>query len=60
MFVVTVDAEACTGCGECARSCPAQILVIKEGKVQVVGDDCLGCQSCEMICPAAAIKPEEY
>lgn len=60
MFVVTIDPDACSGCGECTQSCPAQILELVEGKATVVGEDCLGCQSCSGLCQAEAIKVDEY
>lgn len=60
MFVVTVDADACVGCGQCVQGCPAQILELQDDKAMTVGDDCLGCQSCETVCPVGAIRLEEY
>lgn len=60
MFLVSIDAELCVGCGECAKGCPAQILKMDEDKAQVVGDDCLGCESCVTVCSAGAVKVDEY
>ena len=60
MFVVTVDQDLCSGCGECVRSCPGSVLIMEEGKSYASGDECMGCQSCVLICPLGAIKVEEY
>jgi NAD-dependent dihydropyrimidine dehydrogenase PreA subunit len=60
MFVVTVDTELCTGCGECVNACPAQMFRIENGKAVVNDDECLGCQGCVSVCPSGAIKVEEF
>jgi NAD-dependent dihydropyrimidine dehydrogenase PreA subunit len=60
MYVVTVDVDLCTGCGECVNTCPAQIFRIENDKSVVNDDECLGCQSCVAICPVGAIKVEEF
>jgi NAD-dependent dihydropyrimidine dehydrogenase PreA subunit len=60
MYVVTVDEELCTGCGECVKGCPAEIFKLENGKCVASNDECLGCQSCVTVCPAGAIKVEEY
>ncbi|MGI6091883.1 MAG: 4Fe-4S dicluster domain-containing protein [Veillonellaceae bacterium] len=60
MFLVTIDADTCVGCGECTQACPAQILKMEGEKAEVVGDDCMGCQSCVAICEVGAITVEEY
>lgn len=62
MFVVTIDADKCEGCGECWESCPAEILGQGEdGKAFVEGDpnDCLGCETCVSVCPSGACSIEE-
>ncbi len=56
---VEIDASLCTGCGACAKMCPAQILYVdqKEKIVKVSNDsasDRLG--GCMRICPTGAIK----
>jgi NAD-dependent dihydropyrimidine dehydrogenase PreA subunit len=62
MFVVSVDTEQCNGCGQCADSCPGQILSVVDAKMQVTDDsaECLGCQSCVIVCESHAISIEEF
>jgi NAD-dependent dihydropyrimidine dehydrogenase PreA subunit len=60
MYVVSVDTDICTGCGECANACPAQIFTIENNKAVIGNDECLGCQGCVTVCPVSAIKVDEY
>ena len=60
MFMVTVDEELCVGCGECAKACPAQLLIMENGKAGARDDECLGCQSCATVCPVGAVTVDEY
>ncbi|HUW64474.1 MAG TPA: 4Fe-4S dicluster domain-containing protein [Spirochaetia bacterium] len=61
MFKVSVDADKCEGCGECAAACPASMLEMEDGKATVTGspDDCLGCETCVVTCPNDAVRVEE-
>jgi len=62
MYLVIIHQELCTGCGQCAESCPAQIISMADAKAQVTGDtaECLGCESCVVICAAKGIELQEY
>ncbi|NLW24016.1 MAG: 4Fe-4S binding protein [Clostridia bacterium] len=59
MFVVSVDADKCTACGECAASCPAQVFEVGD-VAEVTDNECMGCESCITICPSEAITLSEY
>ncbi len=76
MFLVSIDTEACTGCGQCATSCPAQIITIVDQKIEATGgdgerlvhkaqvnsdgDECLGCESCVVVCDVGGVTVQEY
>lgn len=60
MYIVTVDADKCEGCGECADSCPGGVLEMVDGKSTVANpDECLGCETCVSVCPSGAITLQE-
>ncbi len=60
MWKVTVDSEKCTGCGECADSCPGEVYEIIDARaVPVNVDECHGCHTCEAICDEGACHVEE-
>ncbi|GHU94054.1 iron-sulfur protein [Clostridia bacterium] len=46
---------ACTGCGACARVCPAKNIVIAEGKPTFL-HNCEHCLACIHWCPARALN----
>lgn len=60
--VTMASLSACTGCGDCARACPQDILLIADGRVAVdfsLGE-CTFCNACTEACPEpvfAAIAP---
>ena len=45
----------CIGCGQCARLCPRENIVIRDGK-PVFGENCIGCMACTQYCPNEAIN----
>ncbi len=57
-----IDAEKCTGCGDCVRDCPAGAVTLVKKKA-VIGDACVACGVCGKVCPEAAAfalsKPKE-
>lgn len=55
-LVPRVDAEKCTGCGECSRVCRFSAIVAPGGKPLVFNDLCHSCGACVRICPAGAIE----
>jgi nitroreductase/NAD-dependent dihydropyrimidine dehydrogenase PreA subunit len=57
---VVVDEEACDGCGRCVKTCPMEIIRLRDGHpVEEHPFDtfrCIGCDSCVAVCPNGAIE----
>ncbi len=58
--VPVVDADACTGCGSCARACRFNAIACVREKVLVFAELCHGCGGCIYACPAKAISEKEH
>lgn len=47
--------ERCIGCGRCAKLCPLNNIVLKNGR-PVWGKECTHCMACIAYCPTGAIE----
>ena len=65
---VTINENACKGCGLCVHVCPKKILVIDRTKLNAKGyhpssvaepEKCIACAMCAIICPDSAITVEK-
>lgn len=59
MVAFTVDREKCTGCGECVKDCPVQVISLEGGWPELVAeraDQCIECQHCLAVCPEGAVS----
>jgi ferredoxin/flavodoxin len=48
--------ENCLACGKCAKNCPVQAIVIRDGKPQWIKEQCVMCLRCLHNCPVFAIQ----
>ncbi|HEX2977289.1 MAG TPA: 4Fe-4S binding protein [Bacteroidales bacterium] len=53
-----VDQDACTGCGACAETCPADAITVDD-TAKVDPEVCTECGACTEECPVEAITLEE-
>lgn len=61
MFLVNVNFDCCTGCGECVNICPVSVYQMGEnGKTDPYqAGECVGCMSCVEVCPDKCIEVRE-
>ena len=56
---ITIDHSSCSRCGQCAATCPVEVLRLEGGRVIVSTDSlfgCIACGHCMMVCPEKSIK----
>lgn len=55
-YLIQVDNDACTACGECVQRCPMEALSMQEGQLVRDAKRCVGCGLCRYVCPANALR----
>jgi ferredoxin len=53
-MAITVDKDACVGCGACAENCAFEALEVADTAL-VDEDKCTECGSCVEACPVEAL-----
>ena len=51
-----VDAQKCTGCGDCVEACPLEAISLDNDKAVIDEDTCTECGLCVDECPNDAIS----
>jgi dissimilatory sulfite reductase (desulfoviridin) alpha/beta subunit len=57
--VPSLDPTSCTGCGECAESCPDAAMDMASGLPDIDAAACLRCGHCVRACPTGAMGRAE-
>ena len=54
---LSLDTEACVGCGMCTMVCPHAVLTLDGRKARIVDrDGCMECGACTGNCPTGALS----
>ena len=54
---ISLTAEKCIGCANCAEVCPHGVFDVNNGKARIVEKDlCMECGACALNCPVEAIE----
>ena len=56
---VKISREACQGCVNCIRVCPAEAIRIVDGEISIIGELCIDCGECLRSCHRQALGIEE-
>ena len=59
-YIAEVDAERCSGCGECVIACPYRAIQVVEGIAQVNEYLCKGCGTCIAACLPKALRLNHF
>ena len=51
-----VDADLCIGCEACVENCPANAILMVDGKAVIQNELCKNCRKCVRVCPVSAIS----
>jgi len=52
-----IDAEICTGCGQCVKHCASQAVHLNNKKAEIDYEKCVGCGQCVAVCQFEAAQP---
>jgi len=55
-FMVHVDAEECTGCGDCVERCQMEALGLSGDTISLEASRCIGCGNCVTACPTKSLS----
>ena len=55
-YLRTTDKELCSGCGQCVKDCPLEIIEMAENLPIIDESICIGCGVCLLHCPTDAAK----
>ncbi len=68
MAKVTIDKDACKGCGLCVTACPKNIVALSKTSINAKGyypveitdmSLCIGCANCAKMCPDFVLTVEK-
>jgi uncharacterized protein (DUF362 family)/Pyruvate/2-oxoacid:ferredoxin oxidoreductase delta subunit len=55
-FYPRVEHKNCIRCGSCVKTCPENVISMRNNRINIDYSGCISCFCCQEICPASAIK----
>jgi NAD-dependent dihydropyrimidine dehydrogenase PreA subunit len=55
-YIISVDADLCSGCETCIERCQFDALTLPEDIISIKSDRCIGCGVCAIVCPEGALQ----
>ncbi len=55
-FVVAIDKDSCSGCGDCIGRCQMEALSLVDDVITVDEASCFGCGNCISTCPTETLS----
>jgi ferredoxin/biotin operon repressor len=55
-YILSIDPEACVGCGVCIDRCHVEALSQDDAVVKLDSERCIGCGVCILTCPSEALS----
>lgn len=58
--IIRIQEAGCTGCGDCVKDCPQNVLYLEEKIAKLKHQDCIMCGHCQAVCPENVISISGY
>ncbi len=56
-YIAKSDNESCSGCGDCAESCPINAIAMSDDDIPIIDETiCIGCGVCALKCDTEAMR----
>lgn len=54
--IIRIQEVGCTGCGDCVKDCPQNVIYLEDKLAKLKHQDCIMCGHCQAVCPENVIS----